>query len=270
MDIYFPLFEELLDGRLAPYREENADGLSYARKLQKMRFTPVRYEEAYRLDYPKPMNAKCTYYRQLLTMETSGYCADVKAGLAKEQSKHVLHYRRKQLLDDHLTTCLMRLGHLMREKGYFEEAAGDSEFQSNAYVYHLLKICLVKAYLEIQEALQQVVERKLNEKLLRTSIVQEPFPFDHYLTRQDRLMAQGNESLVPGAMDATAVGVQSAPYYTMKQVCELLQVSDSTVTRRVEQGVIVARKEGKRYLFEKSVFDRYLQNLPAKKSKPDK
>ena len=102
----------------------------------------------------KPANFKCRLYYHKLVQETFLYCNDILLCLEAEQDIDTRAYSRLTLLDKHLKTCLLRLGEIMHSNNlyskHFLQPTQDTnpELLSNSYVFHLLKVCVAKAYTE--------------------------------------------------------------------------------------------------------------------------
>lgn len=272
MDIYYPLFEEILHGQLSPERGENADGLHFTRKLQKLLVGRNRFTGVYQLWYYDASSAKEQYYRTILLQELDGYCFDVVEELKQETNVDVLRYRRKQLLSDHLTTCLMRLGERIRTGGYAlsclasDTPGVSTEAYANSYVYHLLKCCLIKAYLEIQNVLERVVASPIDEKMIRATLVGESLPIDRLYLQRNKIIAEKGVKIPPrqASPPKEPNAPVASPFYTTAEVCELLRLSESTVNRRVLAGELHAVKVGKAYRFPKEEMDHYLNELKGR------
>jgi excisionase family DNA binding protein len=286
-DIYFPLFEEVMHGGLNPELPKNAEGYPYVRRVQEQVVAGIKPVGMFSLHYAEPINQKCLFYKRLLLSETHGYCEDVLAYLSDEKDERIRSYYRDQILDKHLTTCLMRLGEKMEAANYrFDElihhaADADQDRLSNIYIFHLLKACLAKAYLEVQESLSDVVRWKLSEEMLYTTLVREKIPVQTFLRKkgqpvavQDqhkRDMASKNnaakghkEEMATQPVTHDAVRNEEVQFLDVKQVCALLHKTENTVYRRIQKGEIKAIKEGKTYLIEKQAFEKYLDSLRIK------
>lgn len=270
MDIYYPLFEEVLNGKQSPEKAENADGVHFVQKMQRQVVQPARYKGAYQLSFFPATTAKGRYYEQLLLRELDSYCCDIAEALYGEKSEELLRYRRKQLLSDHLTTSLIRLGEHLKRRGYRMsdlQSTSDGisgEHYVNSYIYHLLKFCLIKAYLEIQHLLSPIIVSPLDERILRTTLVGEEYPIVQlFLQRLPQNVNHKSVGSTPNnaSEKETKPSELVRPFYNAKEVCEILKISDSTLSRRVKEGVIFAIKEGKSHRFPKKELDAYVERL---------
>ncbi len=287
-DIYFPLFEEVMHGVLNPELPENSEGYHYVRRVQEQVVAGIKPVGMFSLHYAEPINQKCLFYKRLLLSETHGYCEDALTYLSSEKDERIRSYYRDQILDKHLTTCLMRLGEKMEAANYrFDElvhhaADADQDRLSNIYIFHLLKACLAKAYLEVQELLSSVVRWKLTEEMLYTTFVREKIPVQTFLRKREQPVtvqdqnksniaskdyaAKGNkaEMATQPVKAQDAVRNEKVEFLDVKQVCLLLHKTENTVYRRIQNGEIKAIKEGKTYLIEKQTFEKYLDSLGVK------
>gem|GEM_PF-1290909 len=279
-DIYFPLIEELLHGELNPERPENNDGHHFTIRLQEQSVSQTGQVGKYALRYPKPISPKCSWYLQLLKSETNGYCLDALNGLSTEKNEFVRNYLRKQMLDDHLTTCLMRVGEVIRSKNFrleeLENPAPDADRDrlSNIYIWHLLKVCLIKAYLEVQEILSDVVGWKQTEESLCLGALQELPPFKRFLISNpanDKQPPQRYSAIASTSVNDSAPDLQQenetvmddALFYDTGKMCELYVCSESTLKRKVKSGEIPSpiKLYGKKNLYSKMEVDIHLSSL---------
>lgn len=281
-DIYFPLIEEILHGDLRPERPENADGHHYTIRLQKQSVTRIGSVGNYTIRFLKPVSPKCAWYYQLLRSETNSYCLDAVEALSGETNELIRKYMRKQILDDHLTTCLMRVGEMIRMQGYhlseLDSPAPDADRErlSDIYIWHLLKTCLVRAYLEVQELLSDVIGWKQTEELLCLGVLQEMPPVRRFLewqeVRPDAIPAGSKQSPPPEKvaeepLESSTEVMDGPQFYDRKKMCELYCCSDSTLSRKIKEGDIPrpvnADAPGKK-VFSKKEVDRHLGALRSK------
>jgi predicted DNA-binding transcriptional regulator AlpA len=244
-DIHFPLFEEILVGRLRPERPENKDGYHYTQRLQKMITEHGTPKGVFAMVYFKPISQKCAYYHRLLVSETTGYCNDLWDSLPNKPEPAVRSYRRKQLLEEHLPSCLMRIGETIEANNYrldeLEHPSPDADRErlTAIYVYHLLKVCVAKAYLEVQAILADVVAWKQTEDSLYYGFVKELPPVMLFLKRtqtapapaahapkQTETKKHGTDALSPPPR-----GKEPIEYLTSQEVCDMLRLSESTLYR---------------------------------------
>ena len=168
----FPLFAEIMHGALRPNLPQNADGKQFIVRLQDLDVRSGLFDGRYRMHYLRPFNPKTAWYEQLLLTEIDRFSHRMCEEVARQSDVRILAYLRDQILDKHLCTSLLRLGELIKDQQYrLEELEAppiqsDRERLSAIYIYHLLKVCLAKAYLEVQHVLAGVVRRLLGEEEL--------------------------------------------------------------------------------------------------------
>lgn len=255
VDIYFPLFENIVLGDLNPLLPVNDDGHRYSERLELMIIVPTKDAGIYKIRFQPPFNLKTRYYQQKILADTLLYIADMQEMLQAETNQKIRSYLRNQLLDKHLTTCLMRLGEKIQQEALPIEllngpTQGLSNNQlSNIYVFHFLKVCVAKAYLEIQDMLADVVIVRQTEGTLYTSLAGEQFPVQEFLRR--RKPGDVPKQLSPN--EPSTAPVSKATHYTAKEVLEVLGISDSTLLRRKKESDFpVAVKLGNKDMYRKS------------------
>lgn len=255
VDIYFPLFENIVQGDLNPLLPVNDDGYRYSERWENMIIVPTEDTGIYGITFRPPFSLKTRYYHQKILADTLLYVADMQEMLQAETNPQIRSYLRNQLLDKHLTTCLMRLGEKIQQEALHiellkEPAQGLSNNQlSNIYIFHFLKVCIAKAYLEIQDVLADVIVVRQTEGLLYTSLVGEQFPVQEFLRRRKAGEAR---PLSSSAAPSTAP-VSKETHYTAKEVLEVLGISDSTLLRRKKESDFPAAvRLGNKDMYRKS------------------
>lgn len=254
-NIYFPLFENILHGDLSPLLPANDDGYHYAARLEQMIVVSVKDTGIYGLTFQAPFNLKTRYYHRKILADTLLYIADMRDLLQEEGNSKIRSFLRNQLLDKHLSTCLMRLGEKIQKEAMLVDLLNDSSDQvsnnqlSNIYVFQFLKVCIAKAYLEIQDMLADVVVIKQSEVLLYTSLVGEQFPVKQFLKR--RKVPEIKNEAAHKATTNSAVSKET--HYTSKEVMAVFECSESTLLRyKKNPDFPLAVKQGNKDMYLKS------------------
>lgn len=262
-DYYFPLFEDVLNGKLNPLLPDNADGNGYMLRLQEQVVAQASDKGIYRLRFQKPFNLKTRYYQQKILSETFLYIEELLEFLNAETNRQIRTYLRDQILDKHLSTCLIRLGEKLRAEKLFTlvtdkpDAGTTADDLSNAYVFQLLKVCVAKAYLEVQQVLADVIAHRQSEEWLYTSLVGEMPPVKCCLYPGAATVAPAQSPL---STTKTAQLPVEETYYDSKQVRVLLNnCSESTLNRYKKSDTFPkARKVGRKDLYAKREVDAWL------------
>jgi excisionase family DNA binding protein len=274
LDYYFPLFESILQGNMNPLLPENNADTDYRLRMQEQIIEHATDEGSFTLTYPKWQHPKGDYYRKLLLSETFVYCNEVLACLQAETNIQIRTYYREMILDRHLTTCLQRLGEVIMKSGLKLNSLSQptsedtTESLANCYVLHFLKVCLAKAYLEVQAELVDVVIMSQSEMMLYSVYFHELPPVRTFLVK--RTGSEGHKP-VDGIGSAKKGGVQSVvpatddipdvEYMLVKEAAEKLKASEKTIRRRLESGELKGMKDKGRWLIDKKVFKEYLNGI---------
>lgn len=279
----FPLFDNLLVGSLNPFLPQNGYRV-FADEMQVgVGLTSVPDNGRYGFRFYKPTNFKCSYYYHKLVPETFLYCNELLAYLADETDTDTRAYLRLTLLDKHLKTCLLRIGELiqtnrLQTNSFLKPTAdADPDLLSNSYIVHLLKLCVAKAYLEIQYALLDVVVNPLPESMLYTALVGEISPVNCLLnsivlqrtemplkTPQNapvNLTAPIASTIKPADTTQSPTMVVDTKLHTIKDLIELKLGSDKAIRRLLEKGVLRGFKQGRTWRIEDAELQRYLIQL---------
>ena len=152
----------------------------------------------------------------------------------------------------------MRLGEKIQKEALHVELLNDSSSQvsnnqlSNIYVFQFLKVCIAKAYLEIQDMLADVVVVKQSEALLYTSLVSEQFPVKQFLKRRKAPEIK-NETVDKATTNAA---VSKETHYTTKEALAVLGYSESTLLRyKKNPNFPIAVKLGNKDMYLKTEID---------------
>jgi len=277
LDYRFPLFDTLLHGRLNPLMSGNELDGDYEIRLQQQIVATTADPGVYELKFIPSLNVKCLYYRRLLISETFLYCEELLTILQEEEDERIRAFLLDAILNKHLTTCLKKVGERIRQNGFHiaqlihPAPEADIEFLSNVYVFHLLKICIAKAYLEIQESLSDVVVIRQSEAMLYSSYLSEIPPVNTFLIKRS-----GNNPVKPPhnypapelekqtvsqpAKNPDDAAGKVIEFLTIKEVSDILRVDERTVRRRIKNGDITAFKSGGKHLIDKNLFEKYLKD----------
>jgi predicted DNA-binding transcriptional regulator AlpA len=258
----FPLFENLLRGNLNPLHAENADGIHFKKRIQDQIEVSVKKTGNYRLIFPHSFNLKTRYYAGLIIRETEAYITDMCEMIRNETNSSIRSYYRDQILDKHLTNCLLRLGRHLQDNKLFisylieTDACNDIERKSNVFVLHLLKVCLAKSFLEIQLALKDVISIQLTEKQLYTTLAGDNLPAYSFLK-----IAQNTNLSTETQQDNQHQNSPPKPYsnqISTKEVLSQLGVSDSTLLRyQKAKDFPMPNKVGRQNLYNQSEIDNW-------------
>ena len=291
-DFRFPLFDSVMVGSLSPFLPENNYSVYLNEENYRIELDSIPDEGRLGFTFYKPANFKCRYYYQKLVQETFLYCNDILQFLEEEQDTDTRAYLRLILLDKHLRTCLIRLGEQMQTNNLhsanFLSPTLDTppELLSNSYVFQLLKVCVAKAYLEIQLALSDVIHNPLTEAMLYTAMVGELPPVKSFLKQipAEKLQKQSKakatnpteeritEPLVSTQSETEqATAAVDTKLHTVKDLIDMKIGSDRTIRRLLEKKELIGIKQKNGWRIEDAELQRYLKNLKTQhnyKTKP--
>ncbi|MEI6754981.1 MAG: hypothetical protein WCK78_17675 [Paludibacter sp.] len=162
-DYRFPLFEDILHGRLNPLLQDNAADTDFKQRLEEQIIEATKDLGSYKLSFIKPQHPKSEYYRRMLLSETFLYCNDLLDYLQDKKNFKIRAYLRNLILDKHLTSCLKRMGEQIDScqlsLNLLTSTPSDASIESisNCYVFQLLKVCVSKVYLEVQNEFADLI-----------------------------------------------------------------------------------------------------------------
>ncbi len=252
----FPLFTAFLRGNMSPLKPENGANTNFKLRLQEQLTASASDEGLYALRFLKPLHPKQEYYRRALLSETFAYCNELRTELLAETNSDIRAYYRELILDRHLTTCLQQLGEeMVARKLTYEKALNPAvdvsqEESINAWCFQLMKVCLAKAYLEVQDVLADVVVYAMTEKELYSTYLQELKPIITFLQKRDAVPEKAkptqlySENPVANTMVASPSEAPTMDYLTTKEVAAILKSDTRTITRKLESKKLKGLKEG--------------------------
>ena len=278
-DYRFPLFEGLIQGSLNPLSAQNAATADYPLRLSEQ-IVPATFNEGiYTVRFSKPTHPKQQYYLNILLSETYAYCNEMIEYLRLETNTNIRAYLRDKILDKHLTTCLKRLGVLIDAANLPVGMVKDPQLVHhpddfyNAWILHLFKVCLAKAYLEVQIALADVVSVLQTETMLYSGYLHELSPVQTFLVRNKVPEKAEKSNYKPDTAEKTVVAApeinspteksaeEIGEFMLVKEAAGILRTGTRTVLRRIENHEIKAHKANGQWLIDKAAFKEYLSKL---------
>ncbi|MEI8085630.1 MAG: helix-turn-helix domain-containing protein [Paludibacter sp.] len=282
-DYRFPLFDSIMYGSLSPFLSANHFTADFGERSTSIGLDAISDEGMYAFKFYKPTNFKCKFYYRKLISETFLYCNELLQYLEENQDADTRAYLRLTILDKHLKTCLIKLGETIQvnhlSTSLFLKPSPDTaqELFSNSYIFHLLKGCLVKAYLEVQFAMRDVVQCPLSENMLYTAVVGELPPVNCYMKRltaenvKQRKKASAEPKITQPASEVSAASkpeitppTVDTKFHTVKDLVEMKIGSDRTIRRLLEKKELVGIKQKNNWLIEETELQQYLKDLKSK------
>ena len=282
LDYRFPLFDDILLGGLNPLLPENHASTDFKQRMEEQILEPAKDAGSYRISFLKATHPKEEFYRRKLLSETLLYCNELTNELEAEKQPEIRAYYRDKILDRHLTTCLKRLGEfitsgeltLKKLKEPNEDVTPDT--LANIFILHFLKVCVAKAYLEVQKALSDTVGVQLSETMLYADYLNEIAPVRTFLTYVPEPFRPENQC-VETNKTATSVSDhhEKAPapvvfsendFMLVGEVAKILKKDERTIRRRLKAGTIKGIKDGSTWLVDRKAFNESLQITENKES----
>lgn len=281
-DFRFPLFDNILFGGMHPNIASNRIDAFLFDEEQRIEVQAVADKGAYSLVFFKPLNDKCRFYYQRLIAETYWYCNELLEEIGAQSDTEVRAYWRLTLLDRHLKTLLIKTGEEMREHNYpdYDFIAPpkdvDNEKLANSYVFHLLKVCLAKAYLEFQNTLGATPGKQMDEATLYTALVGEMPPVKCFIKKrpaiagvQSKKPDQFTTEFKPETKAESSTGAVVEKILSIKELSGMKLGDERTIRRWIEKGEIKGFKLGKKWFVTETELNHYLEKSKAKTKKTE-
>ena len=313
-DNSFPLFESIMHGSLDPLAPAMAASSNYEQRILDQIVDAEKDNGIYSISFVTSRYLKEKYYRRLMFTETIAYCNEWLATFAAEDNSDILAYYRDSILDKHLKACMMRLHEKMLDAGLHrqelllpeKDLGVDAEMRCNAYVLHLLKVCLAKVYLDFQQALLPVVNLKLNEAELYCNYFGEPSacktwislkanhpanklstephtaPNNNNNNNNNKLLTTMPKAYAPSTDNAcvaaspaaepslTSVQVQDDLYLKVSDVCQKTGLAERTIRKYLSEGKLKgSQPNGQLWVIKQSDLQQFMENNNNSNKKND-
>ncbi|HAZ03026.1 MAG: hypothetical protein A2W90_18385 [Bacteroidetes bacterium GWF2_42_66] len=200
------LFDEILYRNLAPWLEENKPDEKFTALTTEIESVKPEFQPLHEIDFYRPFNDKTRFYQKLIVNESITYCNKVYR-LIKENKNIKLHkYWKNNLLDKKLPTRLKDIGRIIREKSYWIDYINprktsfdiDADHKTETYILQLLKIALIRVYLEIQSFFSFISKDDiLIEDDFYTRFLNEPIPETSFLKEAPKIIDLKTEEVKP-------------------------------------------------------------------------
>ncbi|NDP22459.1 MAG: helix-turn-helix domain-containing protein [Paludibacter sp.] len=288
LQLRFPLFEELLQGSLNPLLPAMAADTDYYDRIERQIVDSVPDEGRYAIYFREIHHVKQRYYKRLLMSETFAYCNELISILEEETSPNIRAYYRDAILDKHLTTCLKRLSEKLEASDLNHpldkliEQNADIDKICNSYVLQLLKVCLAKAYLEVQDCLADVVRYKLSEKELYSSLLNElpPIKTGLKLRPERQVKSLLKESPIVHTAPANVATpiepiaptsfISDEKFLSVKEIGEKTNWDERTIRRYLKDGKLKGSKPGGSWIIAQSDFDAFYNHYKNQQTTNEK
>jgi DNA-directed RNA polymerase subunit L len=184
------VFEEIIHGGLRPWLDSNKPDAKFAPMISSVKAVNPAFQTLYEIDFIRPFNNKTKYYHKLIVNEANSYCNLIVELINEDKNEQLMKYWLNDTLNKRLKTRIKEVGKLIRENDYsivyinphkltYQE---DSDHKTDTYIFQLLKVALIKSFLEIQEAFKFLINDDiLIEDDFYTQLLIEPIPDKSYL-----------------------------------------------------------------------------------------
>lgn len=219
------ILDEILYKGQQPWLAENNPDEKYAAMLSEIKVTEPDLNLKYVVDFPRPFNNKTKYYQRIIFREMNTYCNLVINQISDNNDIRVKKYWLNDTLDKKLKTRLKEIGRLIKERHldfiYIDSSKiafdQDTNHKTDVYIVQLLKICLMKMYLEIQNKFLNLRVDVLLVEDFYTQLLFEPVPSSSFLKETTPIISIEPESTIVVEPTIT-VDVRSIKSFSYKKL----------------------------------------------------
>jgi len=190
------ILDDILYKGLQPWLPENNPDEKFAPMLSEVKAFEPKIKMKYEVDFFRPFNNKTKYYQKLIFREMNKYCDLVISLIADDSNHQVKKYWLNDTLEKKLKTRLKEIGKLLKERhldiSYIDPSKStfdmDANHKTETYIIQLLKTCLIKIYLEIQDAFLIFRDDVMVIEDFYTQLLFEPIPTNSFLKEVQQII----------------------------------------------------------------------------------
>jgi hypothetical protein len=179
------LIDKIIYGNLMPWLDENKPDAKFVALVNEVKKITPEYTAKFELDFYRPFNQKTKYYNKLIFNEVTAYCNKIKKLIHEDNNSKLQKYWQNDTLNKKLPSRLKDLGKLIKDKQFELDYINprkssldlDANHKTDTYIIQLLKLSLIRIYLEIQDFFPFLSEDdKLIDEDFYTQFLFEPIP----------------------------------------------------------------------------------------------
>ncbi len=222
MDNLLPIFDEIQYKELRPWLPAFQHDEMFEEMLSEIKLTPPQTSFHFKMDFYRPFNNKTTYYHKLLTNETDKCSSAIITLISNKKDIKVRKYLLDLILKKVIKSRLSDLGNLIKDRhldiSYINPKTStfdiDPDHKSDTYIIHLLKVCYIKIFLEIQQVFKDLRPTLLIPVDFYTQLIHEPVPDNLFITEiQPPISIEGvEEQSVPPNPTPKDISLMSFTY----------------------------------------------------------
>jgi hypothetical protein len=190
------LFDAILNGSLRPGLPDNNPDEIFIPLLSSLKLIETTFANKFEIDFVRPFNAKTKYYNRLITSNANKYCNEVIMLIDNESDKQIKKYWISDTLQKKLKSRLIKVGEVIKNEGFelslinsrYSQFHQDTDHKTNTYIIQLLKVALIKCYLEIQDQFSEWIDDQLIETDFYTQLLFETVPDSFNLKTVERMI----------------------------------------------------------------------------------
>jgi hypothetical protein len=193
------LFDAILNGSLRPSLPDNNPVEIFIPLLSSLKQIETTFANKFEIDFVRPFNAKTKYYNRLIKGFANEYCNEVIMLIDHESDKQIKKYWINDTLQKKLKSRLIKVGEVIKNEGFelsqinsrYSQFHQDTDHKTNTYIIQLLKVALIKCYLEIQDQFSEWIDEQLIETDFYTQLLFETIPETSCFKLVDRIFIPG-------------------------------------------------------------------------------
>lgn len=184
------IFEDIIRGGLRPWLDDNKVDEKFAPIINDIANSEPQFQPLFEIVFYRFFNARTRYFNKLIVNEANNYCNTCIAYIGSGDDSRVIKYRLGQILKKKLPTLFKDIAKLIKANDYDllyinpnkVNPSIDADHKTETYIIQLLKVALVKVYIEIQEAFkEQITDNIMEIEDLYLQFLSESIPENTFL-----------------------------------------------------------------------------------------
>lgn len=292
MNLRFDVTYKVLNGSLYPFAEMNSLENFQLNNRGGKTLNSEKDKGVYRLNPYRNLNEKTAFYSNYLQREMIAYCNEMIEEFGAETDKDILAYVRNFILNQHLKELLIHTGKLLKQYQLklsdFTAPSDDIDMEksSQSYILHLMRLVLIKTYLEMQKLLGAAGDNNIDERYINSAWIgainldtriamipnaansnyahekkKENSDKQHEKKQEDSKMGEmTREQPAPDEKKSEpAKPLDETKFFNPREIANMLKIDERSVRRMINKKEIIGTKIGHRWRISDVELNSYIE-----------
>ncbi len=222
------IFDQILYGDLIPWHDENKPDEKFSSMIGEVKKTEYNFQPLNEISFQRTFNQKTKYYHKLILTESIAYCNKIHQLINEDKNIKLQKYWRNDTLNKKIPSRLKDIGKIVKDRKYDIDYINpkkasfeiDSDYKTETYILHLLKVALIHIYLKVQELYKFLQDDDLLiEEDFYTQFLHEPIPETLFLKAAPQTIVVKPKEVKPKKI---TFGYNETTTDKLRSICRLL------------------------------------------------